>query len=158
MDTAIFVGFRHEETIKGCTWHTNMKEYTPRKQKVLDMIQSKNIDYARGIFAHIEWKPFEKMIGDGDGIYLINLFKRGVDGYEENTRRVLKFLYQDVRRNRDLINAEVANRVSKRDGQTIAFLSDSAPHYHDGKFDIAFIFDLDAGKVEVIQRQPTLAD
>ncbi|GLG01220.1 hypothetical protein Alches_12590 [Alicyclobacillus hesperidum subsp. aegles] len=158
MDTAIFVGFQHEGTIKGCTWHTNMEEYTPRKEKVLDMIRSKDIDYAADIFAHIEWTTFEEMIGDGDGIYLINLFKRGVDGYEENIRRVLKFLYQDVRRNNNLINSQVSKLISKRDGQTMALLSDSAAHYHEGKFDIAFIFDLDAGKVEVIQKQPTLVD
>src|SRR5579875_451037 len=125
MDTAIFVGFRHEGTIKGCTWHTNMEECTPRKEKVLDMIRSKDIDYAADIFAHIEWTPFEEMIGDGDGIYLINLFKRGVDGYEENIRRVLKFLYQDVRRNNNLINSQVSKLISKRDGQTMALLSDS---------------------------------
>ncbi|GLV14709.1 hypothetical protein Heshes_23930 [Alicyclobacillus hesperidum] len=154
MDTAIFVGFRHEGTIKGFTWHTNMEDYTPRKKKVLDMIRSKDIDYAADIFAHIGWTPFEEMIGDGDGIFLINLFKRGVDGYEENIRRVLQFLYQDTRRNSKLINAEVARRVRKRDGQTIALLSDSAPHYHEGKFDIAFIFDLDAGKLETVQKRP----
>ncbi|WP_284227808.1 hypothetical protein [Alicyclobacillus hesperidum] len=118
------------------------------------MIRSKDIDYAADIFAHIGWTPFEEMIGDGDGIFLINLFKRGVDGYEENIRRVLQFLYQDTRRNSKLINAEVARRVRKRDGQTIALLSDSAPHYHEGKFDIAFIFDLDAGKLETVQKRP----
>lgn len=125
-----------------------MEEYTPRKEKVLDELQSKNIEYARYIFACIVWQPFEEMIGDG--IYLNNLFKCGVDGYEENIRRVLRFLYQYVRQNRDLLNAEVAKRVNKRMGKITALLPDSAPRYRERKFDIAFILDLDANMLETV--------
>lgn len=150
-EISIFIGFRHEGTVIGCTWKPYENEYPERRSKVLDMIEHADIHYARDIYDHIEWTPFSGTIEIGDGIFLIDLFKRGVDGYVRSQREILKFLYK---KRPHRVQERLAERVKYRDGKTMILLEESAQIFNDGEFDKAFIFDLDTNCVEVIENRP----
>ncbi|QSO48355.1 hypothetical protein [Alicyclobacillus mengziensis] len=150
-ELSIFVGFRHEGKVIGSTWRPYEHEYPERRAKVLEMVEHSNIQLARDIYNHIEWKPFDGRIQIGDGIHLIDLFKRGVDGYVKNTREILKFLCKKHPRR---IEAEMAEKVQYLDGKVMIPLKESTHIFNNGEFDKAFIFDLDASRVEVIENRP----
>ena len=73
MDTLLFGRFKDEGTIRGCSWRTKINQYTERKEKVLDMLQTTSIDHAKDMFEHIEWNLSDLRPRDTDRIHLINL-------------------------------------------------------------------------------------
>ena len=150
-ELSIFVGFRHEEKVIGSTWRPYEHEYRERRAKVLEMVEHSNIQLARDIYDHIEWKPFDGRIQIGDGINLIDLFKRGVDGYVKNTKEILKYLCKGYPHR---VKTEMAEKVQYRDGKTVILLKESTRIFTKGEYDKAFIFDLDANRVETIENRP----
>ncbi|WP_067625462.1 hypothetical protein [Alicyclobacillus acidiphilus] len=148
---SIFVGFRHDEKVIGSTWKPYEHEFPERRAKVLEMVEKVDVHFAREIYDHIEWTPFTGEIRVGDAIHLINLFKRGIEGYAENQREILKFLNKNYPHK---VEEDLAERVQYRDGKTMILIEASTHIFNDGEFDIAFIFDLDANRVETITNRP----
>lgn len=148
---SIFVGFRYEGKVTGCTWKPYEHEFPERRAKVIELVGEIDIHFARDIYDHIIWTPFTGKIEIGDAVHLINLFKRGVEGYAENQRRILTFFNKKYPHK---IEEELAERVQYQDGKTMILLEESTQIFDDGEFDIAFIFDLDANRVETLTNRP----
>ncbi|WDL98870.1 hypothetical protein [Alicyclobacillus sp. ALC3] len=150
MNTTIFVGFRHQGMIKGCTWQRTLKQDTVGN-RVLDILGAVDVDYAKEIFECIEWNPRGESHREKDGTYLVKLLELGIEEYEETLRRTLKFLYRNIKGSD--IKRDLARYLRKRNGKTMARLVASSLDFQQNRFSTAFIFDLDANQVEVIENR-----
>jgi len=121
------------------------------EREFLDMVERSDISLARDISQHSESKPFSGGIVIGDRIHLIDLFKRGVEGYVGNTRETLQFLCKSYHHR---VKTELAERVQYRNGKTMILLEESTQIFDNGDYDRAFIFNLDANRVEVFEKRP----
>ena len=116
------------------------------------MLQTTRIDPDKEMFEHIECEgnPSDSHPRDTDGIHLFNLLKGGIDEYKNTSKQTFKFLNTD-RKAYD-VGSDLAKYVWQKDGKTTARLFDS--DFHEHQYDIAVIFDFDAGKVETLKKQP----
>ncbi|QSO48645.1 hypothetical protein [Alicyclobacillus mengziensis] len=144
----VFIGFRYEGTIRGCTAEISWDEYIGRRENVLDIIEHTPVDHARTIFECIEWETGTNVRDKVGGSILTELLVNGIESFAKNHQEVVTFLGAELGESSPLLD-NFRMRVAQSHGQTVIRLVDDTPHFYENGSDMSFIFDLDADENEI---------
>ncbi|MCF8564609.1 hypothetical protein LLE49_07600 [Alicyclobacillus tolerans] len=144
----LFIGFRYEGTIQGCTAEVSWDEYIERSENVLDIIEHIPVDHARTIFERIEWETGKNVGYNLSGAILKELLVNGIESFTKNHQEVVTFLGAELSGSYPLLD-QFRMRVGQSHGRTVVRLVDDTPHFYENGSDMSFIFNLDVVEIEI---------
>ena len=157
MLATVFIGFRYEGTIRGCTAEISWDEYIGRRENVLDIIEHIPIDHARTIYEHIEWETGTNARDNVSGAMLTEVLVNGIESFTKNHQEVVTYLGAELGESYPPLD-KFRMRVGQSQGQTVVRLVDATSHFYQNGCDIAFIFNLGTDKIEILKRQSTFVE
>jgi hypothetical protein len=156
---SIFVGFRCQGQIHGCTYTMDSEEqFNNVNARFLNVFNSNDVASLRSIFDSIEWQPFNAEEDTESGVFLLSLLEKGVDGYRMTMRRTLKFLNQGVEYSdipaeykHDSTEDDLLNYINPDNGHPRLY--DTASGFLDGTASHVYLVDFDANEIHVMKRE-----
>lgn len=155
---SIFVGFRCQGQIHGCTYTVDSEEqFSDINEKFRKVFNLNDIPSLRSIFDSIEWQPFNPEEDTESGVFLLKLLEKGVDGYRTSMRKTLKFLNQG----NDLVDIPEGDKYDSTEADLLNYINpdtghlrlfDTASDFQEGNASQAYIVDFDTEQVHLMKK------